>query len=125
MTKNKDKILKVPFGTATNKLKKLIMFDLIKQLNQNICFRCQQPIITVDEFTIDHKESWLTNPDKFWDLTNIAFSHTTCNYGASRKGKLSAHGTANRYRYGCHCEKCKEANRLYKKSWRDSKNERN
>lgn len=36
----KTKQLGMPFGTANGRLKKMILFDLIKKLNLNFCYRC-------------------------------------------------------------------------------------
>lgn len=79
--------LGMPFGTASNKLRKMILFKLLGMLNLNACFRCHLPI-ALEELSIEHKVAWLdtTNPvDTFFDLDNIAFSHVTCNTGAARK----------------------------------------
>ncbi|KKK91693.1 hypothetical protein LCGC14_2710360, partial [marine sediment metagenome] len=61
-------------GTATGKLRKIIMFDLIKQASKNFCFRCGKQIEYIEDLSIDHKEFWL-GIDKalFWDLDNIEF----------------------------------------------------
>jgi hypothetical protein len=73
-------ILGMPFGTACNKLRKLVLFSLAQKLKENVCFRCKEEILNVEEFTIDHKEAWRTKgAEWFWDLSNIAFSHSYCN----------------------------------------------
>lgn len=76
----------MPFGTACARLRKSILFHLLKQLGQNICYRCECAIDNIDELTIDHKIGWLDNPDLFWDLENIAFSHSLCN---SKQGGMT------------------------------------
>lgn len=82
---NKTKQLGMPHGTATNRLRKMILFDLAKRCELDICYRCGQLIEVIEDFTIDHKEPWLhNNVDLFWDLDNIAFSHKGCNSACSR-----------------------------------------
>lgn len=76
-----------PHGTATAKLKKLILFDLLKRLNLSSCFQCGKPIDSITDLSIEHKEPWLDSEDpkaKFFDLDNIAFSHLSCNSSAGR-----------------------------------------
>lgn len=83
----KNKALGMPIGTASNRLRKSIMFDFVKKLGLDKCFRCGKPIESVEKFSIEHKEAWLgsENPIKsFFDLNNIAFSHHSCN-SASKK----------------------------------------
>jgi len=78
--KNKSDQLGMPFGTAASKLRKHIMFYLAKKAGYDKCFRCGKKIESVDEFTIEHKVPWMNNnPDLFWDMNNIAFSHNKCN----------------------------------------------
>ncbi len=75
-------------STASHKLRKLILFSLVQQTAQDICFRCQTKIETVEEISIEHKMPWLdsSNPVSiFFDLTNIAFSHLKCNIADHRK----------------------------------------
>lgn len=91
MTSNEVKAQKLgmPYGTACNRLRKVILFYLLKQLGQNICFQCQKEIESADSLSIEHKRSWSDKPTLFWDLDNIAFSHLTCNIKASRRGGRS------------------------------------
>jgi len=77
---NKSKFLNMPMGTAAGKLRKMIVFDLLNQLNKNFCYRCGKEIKNIDDLSIDHKRFWLgVNEKLFWDLDNIAFSHLECN----------------------------------------------
>jgi hypothetical protein len=55
------------------------MFNMAQRLGDDICYRCKQPIESVDVFTIEHKLAWLEQPELFWDIGNIAFSHAACN----------------------------------------------
>lgn len=78
--------LGMPFGTANAKLRKMILFNLVQRFGLDVCYRCGGKIETIETFTIEHKKAWLNvNPDLFWDLDNIAFSHLTCNIGAATK----------------------------------------
>lgn len=75
-------------GSASCKLRKMIMFDLARKLDLLTCYRCSEVIETVDVFSIDHKINWLGAPNElevFFDISNIAFSHHSCNCAAARK----------------------------------------
>lgn len=72
--------LGMPFGTASNNLRKQILFKYVQKVGDNFCYVCNEEIMAVDDLSIEHKERWLNvNPDLFWDLDNIAFSHLHCN----------------------------------------------
>jgi hypothetical protein len=76
----KNAQLGMSYGTATARLRKLVLFDLLKRHGENICYRCNEPIETVEELSMDHKEPWLGNDTAlFWDVENIAFAHLSCN----------------------------------------------
>lgn len=114
--KKKAEQLGMPYGTASGRLKKSIMFSLIKEAKLDRCFQCGKKINHIDNLSIEHKIPWLDSKDPvclFFDLNNVAFSHLKCNIGASRVTNRSPHGTEGRYnRYGCRCDKCKEANTI-------------
>lgn len=77
---NKNKQLGMPYGTATAKLRKQLLFKYVTLSGDNTCFKCNIDIDKIEEFTIEHKSPWLhENTDLFWDLNNIAFSHRACN----------------------------------------------
>ena len=80
--------LGMSFSTASNRLRKSILFMLVKKCGMDICYRCNQPIQSEAEMSIEHKKSWLgVSAELFWDLENIAFSHHSCNVKeAKRKG---------------------------------------
>jgi hypothetical protein len=104
----KKKQLGMPIGTASGRLKKIIMFELVKQLGKDTCFRCGEKILSELELSIEHKIPWLdsVNPvEKFFDLNNISFSHLKCN----TRTKVP-HGSVG-YKKGCRCEACREAKR--------------
>lgn len=76
------------FSTASGKLRKLILFDLVKQLGKDKCFRCTSRIDSVSDLSIEHTENWQSadNPSEvFYDTTKIAFSHLSCNSSAAAK----------------------------------------
>jgi len=78
--------LGMSFSTASARLRKLVMFNLAQRAGLDVCFRCGERIEDSTKFSIEHKEPWSksSNPkEKFFDLENIAFSHTTCNYIAN------------------------------------------
>lgn len=91
----------MPFGTANNRLRKLVLFNLAQKLKENICFRCGELIRTVEDFTIDHKEAWRSKgAELFWDMNNIAFSHAHCNLPTGMVRREIVDGTL-------WCSKCK------------------
>ena len=92
--------LGIPFGTAMGKLRKLIMFDLAYKAGLCICYKCGNVIDNIEEFTIEHKIPWLDNdPDLFWDLANIGFSHSRCNKSHRNFRKAGPPGTS--WCYSC------------------------
>jgi hypothetical protein len=91
VTKSKDRRerkadqLGMAMGTAEKHLRKEIIHELASQLGKDLCCRCNLKIDSPDDFSIVHVQDWEENSDLFWDLTNIAFSHTACE--AARSGK--------------------------------------
>lgn len=110
-SKNKKNVqLGMNFATAYGRLRKVILFELVKELGRNFCFQCGAEIITADDLSIEHKVPWLDseNPvDLFFNLKNIAFSHLGCNSSASRV-RPAAHPSITAYRNGCRCRQCKD-----------------
>jgi hypothetical protein len=109
--KDKSKQLGMNPSTASNKLKKNLMFQLAKKLDMHWCYQCGSEIKSEKEMSIDHKTPWLHSEDPrglFFDIDNIAFSHKSCNYSAARhlKGKPCPSLTA--YRKGCRCDACRK-----------------
>ena len=73
-------LLGMPMGTANARLRKMILFNLSKKCGMDICIRCNNPIERIEDFTIEHIQPWEHRNSKlFWDLSNIAFSHSKCN----------------------------------------------
>lgn len=76
----KDATLGMPHGTANSRLRKNILFHLLKKHGENVCFKCGQVIDKVEDLSIEHKLPWEgRSAELFWDLSNIAFSHLRCN----------------------------------------------
>ena len=87
MRKNYESQLNMNLSTASSRLKKLILFDLVQKTGQDKCFRCGELILSADELSIEHKNPWLHSDEPeelFFDLNNIAFSHLDCNCRARR-----------------------------------------
>lgn len=115
--------LGMPFGTAANRLRKVLLFDMAQRLGEDNCFRCGDSIENVDEFTIEHKVPWFNhNSELFWALDNISFSHSKCNRPHSYtiykpRIKTAGCGTQMRYKDGCRCDLCREWKRDDRLRW--------
>jgi hypothetical protein len=104
----KSAFLGMPHGTACNRLRKMVLFGVLRRHGENVCFKCSEVIETAEELSIEHKQPWEgISKELFWSLENIAFSHLRCNKnhrhkggGASRR-KIGPEGTA-------WCRQCKE-----------------
>ena len=84
--RKKAQQLGMPYGTACGRLRKLVLFRLLQQLGETVCFRCGESIEVADDLSLEHKQPWLdVDSGLFWDLDNIAFSHLTCNSSARRR----------------------------------------
>lgn len=84
----KEHLLGMSFGKANARLRKALLFSLVVRLNEDFCHRCGGRIMHINEFSIEHKDSWQLSqtPTKtFFDLGNIAFSHFSCNISAATK----------------------------------------
>jgi hypothetical protein len=116
---NKSLLLGENFSTASNKLRKLILFSLVQRLELDLCYRCKQEIETVRELSIEHTKAWMSADDPvaaFYNLDDIRFSHLDCNSKAiQRKVYVFEHGTRSRYRQGCKCEPCRQATAEYQR----------
>lgn len=95
--KGKASLLGEPFGTATSRLRKIVLFELAGQLELLDCYRCGKLIDNITEFSIEHKNSWskAENPrEAFFALANIAFSHLKCNTGAANRENFKIYENA-------------------------------
>ncbi len=124
MTKNEQKKraeLGMPLGTAMARLKKSILFSLLKELNKDICCRCGKRILTEKELSIDHIAPWQgAGVEKFWDLSNIGYAHLRCNSAAARRPTkgINKHPSLDAYKRGCRCAECKKLNTLKQCNYR-------
>jgi hypothetical protein len=80
MSKKKLAQLGMPIGTASHRLRKMVMLQLLRELDRDHCIRCLTKIVIPEDLTIDHRLPWLdVSQELFWDLNNIGFSHNVCN----------------------------------------------
>ncbi len=92
--------LGMPQGTASNRLRKMLLFRQLKKHNENICVRCEKEIEIVDELSVEHIKPWEgISAELFWDLDNVAFSHMKCNIphrylGGVGSRKIGPQGTS-------------------------------
>ena len=117
--KKRDDLLGMSFGTARSRLVKMLLFDLVTKAQLNVCHRCERPILTLKEFSIEHTESWQlsVNPrEVYFDISKIKYSHLLCNSAAATPMPRKEHGPAG-YRRGCRCETCVAANGRYNANW--------
>jgi hypothetical protein len=78
--------LGMPYGTASQRLKKSVMLMLAQKCSMDICHQCGHRIETPEELSIEHVRPWLDGDVQlFWDLNNIGFSHLSCNVAAARR----------------------------------------
>lgn len=116
MSDKKKEQLGMNPSTASGRLVKDILWNLIVKTKQDFCCKCNK-LMTRETFSIEHVKPWLDsdNPvELYFDLNNISFSHLSCNIADARKSE-SACGTYSKYdNYGCRCEPCKKAASLYK-----------
>ena len=89
--RRKNELLGMNHGTATHRLRKAIMFQMVKRLGEDICSRCGEKIENIDDLSIEHLRAWQLAEDPviaFFDLNNVAFSHLRCNIKASIKPNM-------------------------------------
>ena len=72
-------------GTATGRLRQMLMFRLSQMAAMDICCRCQKIIAKATDLTIDHLDPWRLNPGQYWDMSRIAFAHPICNTLAANR----------------------------------------
>ncbi len=90
-----NKVLGDEYGRCNHRLKQKYIFHLIKSADENVCYRCGQPIESSDDLSYEHKISWIPSKENgfigdknlYYDLNNLCFSHIFCNCGASGLGK--------------------------------------
>lgn len=113
MSERKKSQLGMNPSTASARLVKDILWKFIRQSGEDTCYKCNKPM-TRETFSIEHKTPWLNSEDPqglFFDLDNISFSHLRCNVDSRRSRTSEAQcGTTTKYRYGCRCQSCRDAN---------------
>jgi hypothetical protein len=83
----KSAFLGMSHGTACNRLRKMVLFDLLRRHGENVCFKCSKEIETAGELSIEHKRPWEgVSVELFWAMENIAFSHLRCNTPHNYRG---------------------------------------
>lgn len=86
--KAKSEALGMSFSKASHMMRKKLLFFLAKKCDMDTCFRCNMKIESLDDFSIEHKESWQNSDDPkkmYFDMENIAFSHHRCNCSARKQ----------------------------------------
>lgn len=112
--------LGMPFGTAQQRLRKMIMFKYVVLAGHDECFKCGRRIENIEELSIEHKLPWQgRDAELFWDLNNIAFSHLRCNLPDYGSYRIKNHGRTL-YEEGCRCGVCTAANTLHVQEQRAS-----
>lgn len=123
----KHDALGINFSTATQRLRKLIMWSLVQETGKDVCFRCGNQIENVDDLSIEHKAPWQSAPDPqkaFFDLNNIAFSHLRCNSSANGNSRKTdcPYGHAlteeNTYRDSAGRRSCRRCRAIEHAGWR-------
>jgi len=79
--KRREKLLGESYNQANRKLWKNVLFMLVKKSRMDRCHVCKRKIKDPYDLTLEHKIPWESseNPELFYDLDNIAFSHKKCN----------------------------------------------
>lgn len=69
----------MPYGTASNKLRLKVIFDLLREFEKNTCCQCGQLIDAPENLSVAHRQQWMdVNPTLFWRTDNIVFKHRVC-----------------------------------------------
>ncbi len=87
MSKKKSEQLGMNPSTASGRLVKDVLWKLIVEAGQNMCYACSEEM-TRETFSVEHKVPWLDSENPvglYFDLENVAFSHKMCNYSRARK----------------------------------------
>jgi hypothetical protein len=96
----KDATLGMPHGTAAGRLRKMLLFDCLKRHGENVCVRCHEYILRIEELSIEHIKPWEgISAELFWSLENVAYSHLRCNrphttHGGEHHRKIGPEGTS-------------------------------
>ena len=116
----KNEQLGMSHSTAQHRLRKEIIFHLTKKLGENVCHQCGEDIEVIEDLSVEHIKPWLDsdNPrELFFDMENITFSHLSCNISAGRRTRSEC-GSYAKYKAGCRCDDCVQAQRAYHVLWK-------
>ena len=104
----------------------MLFYSFVKKLSLDHCYRCDEKIENYKELSIDHKKPWenISN-DLFWDISNIAYSHLSCNSAKSASSTNNPHPSYISYSTGCRCKACKACKKIYTRYWRWKKHYEN
>lgn len=86
MSSKKKEQLGMNPSTASGRLVKDVLWKLIVETRQNMCYACSGEM-TRETFSVEHKTPWLDSEDPvglYFDLENVSFSHKVCNYSRAR-----------------------------------------
>jgi len=108
-------------STTASKLRKMLLFKYVKLAGHDICYRCGEKIESIDDFSVEHKKPWFyEDPNLFWDLNNVAFSHMRCNRPhKQRGGNKGSTDQRKTYKNKLWCNRCKKF--LSKNKFSDNK----
>ena len=105
-------------ATAANRLRKMLMFTMMQELNEDFCYHCGNRIVHLNDLSIEHMVPWLDSDDPvglYFDTSNLAFSHLSCNSGARNRGKThcpQGHKYSHQDKNGDRrCRECKQKQR--------------
>ena len=80
--------LAMPIGTASHRLRKMIMLQLLRELRKDSCLRCLARIKEPEDLAVDHKSCMARRVTRtVLGSRNIGFSHRRCNSIARRSAK--------------------------------------
>jgi len=82
--KRRKTILGKDIGAAQRSLLRKIAFLYFYEKQKGKCFRCSE-LLSFDSWHLDHIKSWMRAVDpkaSFFDLANLAASHSQCNRNA-------------------------------------------
>ena len=122
--KNKSKQLGMNPGTASNRLSRQLLYELGDRLDMQWCYHCAAKIESYTDMSIEHKVPWLHSEDPvglYFDMDNIAFSHKSCNYKASRPRPAKPCPSLTAYRKGCRCDECKALKKENQKKYNNNR----
>jgi len=95
--RKRNELLGMNHSTAYHRLRKMVLWKYVVFVGDDVCYRCGERIGSIEELSIEHKESWLGSEDplsSFFDLDNVAFSHLKCN-SAAVSPELKSNGEKN------------------------------